>query len=61
MTMTETRNSVATMKVYIRCTGKRKKNPAKTCGELIGILTVPEGVWNFKVKCPKCDTEAEFS
>ena len=60
MTMTlEPAPKVLTGKVYIRCTGKRKTTGA-TCNELLGIIAVTAFDGVLEIKCPKCDTVAEF-
>lgn len=59
MTMTEARPSVSTMKVYIRCTAKRKDG--RLCGQLLGIITTT-GAFNavLEIQCSRCGEKAEF-
>ena len=61
MTMTlEPAPKVLTGKVYIRCTGKRKDGSGRTCNILLGIIAVTAFDGVLEIKCPKCDTVAEF-
>lgn len=56
--MTEARP--ATMKVYIRCTGKRKDG--RLCDQLLAVLTTTgEFDGTLELACPKCHTRANFS